>query len=148
MPTAIPDLWPRDVFAGSSPNSTATPLAVLRKQGEALGAHTQNFVSGEVQTSAGVDGKQFTHFFMLVAPLLRYRKALLQVNHGLQPYPATVVETELTKQGDKFWSREAKNEQELQDHIREFLNEARVKEILRSVINLSNDVAPLEAQST
>jgi hypothetical protein len=116
---------------------------VLRRQGEALGARTQNFVSGDVSTSARDDGKGFTHFFSLVAPLLQYRKALLKVTHGLQPYPATVIETELTKQADQgYWNREAKDERELQDHIREFLNEPRVKEVLRSVINLSNDVAP------
>jgi hypothetical protein len=145
MSPAIPDLWPPEVFATSSPTSPATPLTILRRQGEALGAHTQNFVLGEVETSAGGDGRQFAHFFWLIAPLLQYRKALLKVTHGLQPYPATVVETELTKQADQsYWSREAKDEQELQDRLREFFNEPRVKEVLRSVITLSNDVAPAD----
>lgn len=143
MPTASTlDLWPDDIFGAPA---ASTPIAVLRQQGEALGARTHNFVHGEVQTSDAGDGKQFTHFFFLVAPFLRYRRALLKVTHALQPYPATVLETELTKQPDQnYWSRDVKNEQELQERLREFFNEPRVKEILRSVINLSNDVVPPE----
>jgi hypothetical protein len=140
MPAAIPDLWPDDIFATPAP---ATPIAVLREQGEALGSRTHNFVHGDVETHGASDGKGFTHFFSLVAPFLRYRKALLKVTHGLQPYPATVTETELTKQPDQnYWSRDVKDGQELQDRLREFFNEPRVKEIVRSVINLSNDIAP------
>jgi hypothetical protein len=134
------DLWPDDLVGGPAPSS---PIGVLRQQGEALGARTHNFVHGEVETSGSDDGKQFVHFFWLVAPFLRYRRALLRVTQGLQPYPAMVFETELTKLPDQSeWSREVNNEQELQTRLREFFNEPRVKQLVRTVINLSNDVVP------
>ncbi|MBP3956816.1 hypothetical protein J8F10_16200 [Gemmata sp. G18] len=140
MPTIVPDLWPADIFTMPS----STPIAVLRQQGEALGAHTHNFVHGEVETTSTLDGKQFAHTLYLSAPLLRYRKPLIRVDQPQpQPYPATIVETDLTKQHDKnYWSSPVRDEQELQDRLREFFNELRVKEILRAVFNLSNDVAP------
>jgi hypothetical protein len=143
MPTAPTlDLWPDDLISGPAPSS---PIGVLRQQGEALGARTHNFVHGEVQTSESGDGKQFVHFFSLVAPFLRFRRALLLVTQGLDPYPATVVETELTRQPDQSeWSRKVNNEQELQDCLREFFNQPRVKQIVRTVINLSNDAVPPE----
>ncbi|MCI0704939.1 MAG: hypothetical protein L0241_28090 [Planctomycetia bacterium] len=139
MPTApMLDLWPDDLVGGPVPSS---PIGVLRQQGEALGARTHNFVHGEVQTSDSGDGKRFTHFLMLVAPFLRLRRALLKVTQGLEPYPATVVETELTKEPNQNeWSRDVNNERELQDCLREFFNEPRVKQFVRTVINLSNDV--------
>ena len=142
MPTTTRDLWPADIFT----TPTVTPIAVLREQGEILGSHTQNFVHGEVETTTLKDGRKFTHTLYLLAPLLRYREPLLRVDqHQTQPYPATVVETNLTKQADQgHWSREVNNEVELRESLREFLSEPRVKEVLRSVINLSNDVAPVE----
>jgi hypothetical protein len=147
MPTSpTTDLWPSDLFGAPM---TPTPLTVLREQGKALGSNTHNFVLGEVETHPDGDGRRFVHFFWLVAPFLRYRSALLKVIHGLQPYPATVVETELTKVADQnFWNHEVKDEQELKDSLREFFNEPRVKELVRSVINLSNNVAPPEETMT
>ena len=141
MPTAIPDLWPPDVFVPAA----VTPIAILRQQGESLGDHTHNFVHGEVETTSDDEGKRFTHTLYLVAPFLRYRKPLLRVTGGLQPYPATAVETDLTKHGDRYWSAQAITELELQERIREFFNQDRVKEVLRAVINMSNDVVPPEA---
>lgn len=144
MPAVIPDLWPADIF--STPR--VTPIAVLRTQGDALGARTHNFVHGDVETSTSADGKQFAHTLHIAAPLIRYRKALLRVDQPqLAPYPAMVVETDLTKQPNaNYWSRSVADEQELQESLREFFNEPRVKEILRSVINLSNDVAPADGE--
>lgn len=143
MPATIRSLWPDDIFG----TSDVTPIAVLREQGEALGARTHNFVRGDVETTTDSDGKTFSHSLCLVAPFLRYRKALLRVDHGLKPYPATVVETDLTKQDSaRYWSREVGDERELEERLREFFNEPRVKEILRSVINLSNDVAPPDGE--
>jgi len=141
MATSIPDLWPPDIFTTPAP----TPIAVLRRQGEALGAHTQNLVHGEVETTTNPDGKSFTHTLYLSAPLLRYRRPLLNVDQTQpQAYPAIVWEADLTRPPNDRWSREVANEEELQACIQEFLNEPRVKNILRSVINMSNDVAPAE----
>jgi hypothetical protein len=126
----------------------ATPIAVLRKQGEALGAHTQNFVHGEVETSSP-EGTRFIHTLYISAPLLRYKHPLLNISQN-QPqfYPVILRETELTKEpGKPSWGVGAANAQELQDRIREFFNEARVKELLRTLISLSNDVAPPEDTS-
>lgn len=146
MPTApAPDLWPTDLF-GSLPATAPTPITILKQQGRALGAHTHNFVYGEVETSTSDDGKRFSHALCLVAPFLRYRKPLLSVNHGLQPYPANVIESSLTKKDASYWTKQVGNEQELQDALREFFNEPRVKEVLRSVIDLSNDVAPPDGE--
>ena len=95
MPTALaPDLWPTDLL---SPPLAPTPIAVLKQQGKALGARTHNFVYGEVETEPNPQGTTFAHKLVLVAPFIRYRRPLLYVNHGLHPYPATVVETDLTK---------------------------------------------------
>lgn len=143
MPTTlVTDLWPTDLFGAPS---TPTPVAVLRQQGEALGARTHNFVLGEVDTESNPQGTVFTHKLMLVAPFLRYRKPMLYVHHDLQPFPAEVYEGELTRpQNQEQWRQTVSNEQELQDRLREFFNEPRVKEVLRTVFNLSNDVAPVE----
>jgi hypothetical protein len=142
MATAIPDLWPADIFTAPQ----ATPIAVLRQQGEALGARTHNFVHGELETTPRDGGKAFTHTFHISAPLLRYRVPLLNVEQRqLQPYPVSVAETDLTKIPDQgYWNRVAQNESELQDCLREFFNEPRVKEIVRAVISMSNDVVPPE----
>jgi hypothetical protein len=145
MPANVRDLWPADIFV--APRATPiTPIAVLRQQGEALGAHTHNFVHGEVETTTLADGKQFEHTLFLSAPLLRFRKPLIRVSQAQpEPYPVTVVETELTKQPDQnYWSRKVANEAELQDRLGEFFNEPRVKVILRSLIDMSNDVVPPE----
>jgi hypothetical protein len=142
MPTTIPDLWPPDVFVPA----VVTPIAVLRQQGEALGSRTHNFVHGEVETTARDGGKRFTHTFYLSAPLLRYRVPLLNVEQQqLQPYPVQVVETDLTKRPDLgYWNHAVTNEAEFQDRLREFFNEPRVKEVVRAVLNMSNDVVPPE----
>lgn len=142
MSTTTQDLWPEDIFTTPS----ATPIAILRQQGEALGARTHNFVHGEVETNSDPNGRAFEHVLYLTAPLLRYRKKLLSVWQAQPlPYPATVVEGDLTKsKEEQYWSAPVKNEQELQERLREFFNEPRVKEILRSVINMSNDVVPAE----
>ena len=141
MPTAlIPDLWPSDLLP---PPTTPTPIAILKQQGEALGARTHNFVFGEVETEPNPEGTAFTHKLMLAAPFIRYRKPMLYVHHGLQPFPAEVYEGQLTLlENQQQWRRKVNNEGELQDRLREFFNELRVKEILRAVFNLSNDVAP------
>ncbi len=146
MTNTIPDLWPPAVFTPA----VATPIAILRRQGEALGEHTQNFVFGEVvtlpETHSADQVMGFNHFFKLVAPLIRYEQALLKVAHKLQPYPATLVETGIPKPANQQdWSKRVNNEQELQDALREFFAQPRVIEIVQAVINLSNDVAPAES---
>lgn len=146
MPTQTPDLWPADIFAPAAP--VATPVAVLRQQGDALGARTHNFVRGDVET-VSASGKSFEYTLYLSAPLLRYHQALVRVQQPqLEPYPATVVETDLTKQpsAGRYWTAEVSNEHDLQDRLREFFNEPRVKEILRSLINLSNDISPPDGE--
>ena len=141
MPTTIPDLWPPEIFVPPA----VTPIAILRQQVETLGSHTHNFVHfGDTETTSHDDGKQFIHTLYLVAPFLRYRQPLLKVATGLQAYPATVSEADLTKQGNQFLSAKVTNEQELQDWIRTFFNEPRVKEVVRAVIGMSNDVVPPE----
>jgi hypothetical protein len=143
MPTPpVNDLWPPDLLGGEH---TPTPIGILRQQGEALGARTHNFVLGEVETSPDSNGTMFTHSLMLVAPFLRYRKPLLKVYHAVLPFPAEVVEGDLTRTSDKEpWRQKVNDENELRDRLQEFFNEARVKTLIRSVINMSNDVAPEE----
>lgn len=146
MPTApAPDLWPSDLFTAPAP---PTPIAVLKQQGKALGARTHNFVFGEVETQPDTEGTSFVHSLMLVAPFLRYRKPMLAVEHGTQPYPATVTETDLTRHPatGEYWSHTVNNVQELQERLREFFDIPRTKEILRTVFNLSNDVAPPDGE--
>jgi hypothetical protein len=140
MPTTIPDLWPSDLFTAP----TTTPVAVLRQQGETLGARTHNFVLCEVDTESNAEGTVFTHRLMLVAPFLRYRAPILMLNHGLQPYPAELQNTHLTGLNQETWNRKVSNEEELREKLREFFNQDRVKEIIRAVINMSNDVVSSE----
>ncbi|MBN9120064.1 MAG: hypothetical protein J0I06_13020 [Planctomycetes bacterium] len=135
MSATIPDLWPQDLFT----TPTVTPVAVLRQQGETLGARTHNFVRCEVDTESNADGTIFTHKLMLVAPFLRYRAPLLMLHHKLQPYPATLENTPLTGRVLQAWHRAVNNEQELREALREYFNQDRVKEIIRAVNNMSND---------
>lgn len=139
----IPDLWPDDL----SGDPTRTPVAILRRQGEALGTRTQNFVLGEVESRPFNNGTQFEHSFVLEAPFLRFRFPLLRVTHGPGLFPATVVETDLTKPTTEggFWSLVANDEQELIDIIRQFFNFDRVKTMVRSLISQSSEIAPQRA---
>jgi hypothetical protein len=141
--TDIPDLWPNDLIGPA----TVTPMAILRRQGEALGAKTHNIVSGEVETRTGPKGTKFEHDFVLVAPFLRFRFPLLRVSHGVQAFPATVVETDLTGQsrqrkGLKLWNKEVTTEDELIKALEEFFGTDSVKEVVRSLVAQSTDFAP------
>ncbi len=143
MSTPIPDLWPSDLVGPP----TTTPVAILRRQGDALGTHTQNFVLGEVETRPIVNGTQFEHNFVIQAPFLRFRFPLLRVTHGVNPYPLSMVETDLTKSqapSSQFWHREAKTELEFQDQLREFFALSAVKSLIGSLIAQSNEIAPDE----
>ena len=137
--TTIPDLWPSDL---SGP-PTLTPVAILRRQGEALGARTRNFVYGEVETRPIKNGTSFEHQFMVAAPFLRFRYPLFRVTHGITPFPAVFAESDLAKsQGPAGveWVAEVNNEEEFQSKLQEFLNRERVKAAIRSLIAQSGDI--------
>jgi hypothetical protein len=140
MPSAILDLWPPDLFPAPATHPRP-PVALLRQQGRALGARTHNFVLCEVETESNAEGTIFTHKLVLVAPFLRYRAPLLVLSHGLQPYPADLLNTHLTGLNQQTWQRQVKDEQELQEGLREFFAQDRVKEVIRIVSNMSNDIA-------
>jgi len=137
--TGIRDVWPANLTGPV----TVNPVAVLRRQAEALGEKTHNFVIGEVETTPVASGTMFEHSFVLVAPFLRFRFPLLRVTHRIQPYPATVAETDLTKPIDaKFWNTTAQDEKELLTALEEFFATDRVVSLVRSLITQSNDYAP------
>jgi hypothetical protein len=140
MQQPIPDLWPDDL----SGDASRTPVALLRRQAEALGTRTSNFVYGEVESRPANNGKQFEHVLVVQAPFLRFRFPLLRVTHGLALFPATVVETDLTKgqEPEKYWNATATTEEELIEAIRTFFNSDRVKTLIRSLVSQSTEIAP------
>jgi hypothetical protein len=92
MRQPIPDLWPDDLF-GPAP---ILPRRILHEQGEILRAKTGRLVFAVVETQAIAAGNRFEHTFVLVAPVLHFRYPLLRVVHETLPFPATVIDLELT----------------------------------------------------
>ena len=135
----IPDLWPDDLNG----DAARTPIAILRRQGEALGTRTQNFVYGEVESRPFDNGKQFEHVLVIQAPFLRFRFPLLRITHGLALFPTKVAETDLTKdQTSAYWNVTVNTEAELIEAIRTFFNLNSVKTLIRSLISQSTEIAP------
>jgi hypothetical protein len=134
--TEIPDLWPTDLTGPA----IFTPVVILRRQGEALGARTHNLVRGEVETRPTSNGTMFEHSFVLVAPLIRYRFPLLKVSHKVGGYPATLVETDLTRNQptDNYWSAVVGDKAQLEVQLNSFFSQANVKAIIRSLIDQSS----------
>ena len=102
---SIPNLWPTDL----APTVERTPLAILKEQAAQLGARTKNLLEGRVTTRVYAQGEDrlFQHTFSVVAPALDgYTYRLLEVKHGLDPYPVTVgvsptyVEEELASEAE------------------------------------------------
>lgn len=141
MTAAIPDLWPDDLIG----EPTRTPVAILRRQAQALGGKTHNFVTGDVESRVTGGGQQFEHTFVLSAPLLGYHVPLLRVTHGIHSFPSTVAESDLIKvarNADKFWSRRTEKESELLDALKEFFAVEQVKNVIQSLINQSSAIEP------
>ncbi|HUR54352.1 MAG TPA: hypothetical protein VMZ71_09485, partial [Gemmataceae bacterium] len=133
-----PDLWPSDLVG----EATLTPVAILRRQGEALGGRTSNFVYGEVESRPVASGAGFEHTLVLIAPFLRFRFPLVNVSHGIALYPVQVAETDLTKPtapGSRYWSESASTEAELRAVLQKFFEQERVKTVIRSLILQSNE---------
>lgn len=137
MAPSIPDLWPEDLVAGGQ---QTTPLAVLRRQGLALGEKTHNLVYGEVQSRAFSDGKRFEHTFVLVAPLLGYRTPLLRVTHDVSLYPAQLAETDLTKEpSGSYWNANADDMDKFKAVLQEFFARKPTLNVVRSLVSQSSD---------
>ena len=89
------DLWPADLRSNSDLRS---PLRVLKEQASALGRKTNGLVEGKTETilaqpewaeiSGLLGGEMSVHSFFLVAPVISYRRRLLQVAHNpVEFYP-------------------------------------------------------------
>lgn len=88
MSSAIPSLWPTDL----APTVERTPLVILKEQATQLGTQTKNLLVGRVETFTSMQewDRIFQHVFSIVAPTLdNYRYRLLDVSHGIEPYPLT-----------------------------------------------------------
>lgn len=134
----IPDLWPEDLEGPA----TITPEAILRRQAEALGSRTHNFVSASVESRSTSNGKSFEHNLIPEAPFLRFRFPLVRITHGPALFPVQIAETDLTKgpnPDSSYWNLKAEDEQQLLEAIKSFFNLDRVKALIRSLISQSNE---------
>ncbi len=112
---AMPDVWPNDLVPMQIDSSN--PIVVLRTQAAILGKKTQGIVTAVVESSQGKSQQgdlTFDHRLSLVAPLLGYRTQLLQVTHGMSPYPAEIRDMSNPQQ----WTRTpVSNQQGLLDEL-------------------------------
>jgi hypothetical protein len=81
----IPTLWPADKVS----LGIVSPLAILKKQANALTTLTQGLLVGQVKSHAK-DG-QHRHLLQVYAPVIEVTYTLMEVYHSEHdPYPVTV----------------------------------------------------------
>lgn len=81
------DLWPKDLFEFR----INTPLAIMKEQASLLTKKSNHRLRAEVETRA-TGGDKFRHIFYLIVPALEdYRYELFEIEHGVLPYPLTII---------------------------------------------------------
>jgi hypothetical protein len=111
-----------DFWGDIAPSAVRTPLAIMREQAALLGKKTKNLVEAEVRTTA--KGIRFEHVFNLVVPSFDdYRYQLFVAEHGPHLYPASVLDSNDSKQ-------EAKDEQQFTDWLRNKLSSAETRTLV------------------
>jgi hypothetical protein len=131
MSSLVGDLWPSDLVK-PIPSS---PITIMKEQALRLGGKTGELVQGDVRPE--MEGRAVTLIFELVMPLLEnYRYRLIGV-----VYPADqVYPLDLYVMGDQKIRIE--NSSDFIQSLRTILNSDRVKNVIRSFVDMQRPQPP------
>ena len=145
MATAIPDLWPEVI----EPDQVLAPSLILRQQANNLGERTHNIVVGEVESRALARNRsavlkyfpdaEIEHTFFISAPLVGVRVPIIVLQHGLSAYPSVVETSRIKSNPTQIDSSDA-----LIDFLRKILSDETTLHVVRSLLAVSQDSAPME----
>lgn len=122
----IPNLWPPELFANIDRDS---PVSVLRMQAAYLRDHTRGLVLGRVHSRTRGAVGDVAHSLDLVVPVIEdYAYTLLTVEHGVDPYPATV----LVEDGMDV-AFMAENVGALEEHLRDVFGRERTRRVVATL---------------
>jgi hypothetical protein len=80
--------WPDDLFGAEA---VTTPLAIMKEQASELSRRSRSRLRGEVVTSVTDSNRIRQTFYLMVPSLDNYRYELFEIEHGVLPYPVTVI---------------------------------------------------------
>lgn len=131
------DLW------GELPavDSVRTPARILEQQSVVLAAKTRQLLRGRIapQTDSRQEGaKEFIFDYHIDAPTLNYTFAAFRVSHPLELYPVSVSAVLGAHASSKYL---AKNEKEFKRLLRELFQSHQMKNLLRSLLALTQQPA-------
>jgi hypothetical protein len=137
---AIPDLWPADL---SSSKDLRSPLRVLKEQATALGRKTSGLVEGKTETLLGQPewaevqglpgGEKSVHSFYLVAPVINYRRRLLQVAHSPIEFYPLALRADL----ENAYTHQVYGEAEFAARLRDLFGDPQTIRIIQALISQS-----------
>ncbi len=108
-----------------------TPAIILKKQASILTDITKNVLRGYVKIDSGEGGEMYIQLYILAPSLGEYRYAVLSVSHGVNMYPASVIDN---IKGEKF---NCDNKDTLLNVLKLILSSKEIRNIVASLISQS-----------
>lgn len=130
------NLWPDDINVDEA--VIKTPSHILRQQASLLGQKTRNLVKARVYHKQ--EGENFSYRLELVGNIIEYDCTLLTISHGIEIYPVEIKAKELVEK--------VENENQFIETLREILNLASTKKLIRAIIAQSVSFEKIESPWT
>jgi hypothetical protein len=112
-----------------------TPVDILKEQANLLSTLTKGILFGDIKINKGTAGEIYLEMSIVAPAMDNYRFNVLDIKHGLELYPAIVVQPNSNEK-----RIECQNEEELTAALGDILGSERVRRVIRSLVAQSKAI--------
>jgi hypothetical protein len=111
-----------------------TPVTILKEQASVLSALTKGILHGDIEVHTAQVNQFYIKMYIVAPAIGDYYFNVLDVSHGIDLYPATVIQLDPRKE------TECQSEDELTAALGSILGSERIGRVIRSLVAQSKAV--------